>query len=114
MSIHFKLDNDKGELVDLSRYQPTGYVPVPRDANGLMGGATFTIEVQYNEDVFWHIARVFDLNTGVSQTYEYGHVRGRPEHTAECYVKQFQVQGGVLITEFIQTGPITTLETDYA
>lgn len=101
--VSFKLDNADGEMVDLTRYSPSGFVSVPVDSSGLSGGGYFTIGFPDHEEVYRHLAAIYSLNTGQSQTYEYK--RGSTVITGECFLEEIRHFGGAIKAAFLQTGP---------
>jgi len=102
--VEFKLDNTEGELIDLTRFSPSGYVSVPVDHVGLRGGGYFTISFPSGEEIYKHLAGLSNLDTGQSQTYEYK--RGGTLITGECFLRELRYpSGGVIKAAFVQTGP---------
>lgn len=101
----FKLDNAAGTLVDLSQYITRCSIPVVQDTHdtntadgsshktsmlGLKGGAEFTVDFLFHDDLFTHIAAVYNLSTGASQSYEYGpntSTAGKAKFSGECFLK---------------------------
>lgn len=102
--MEFKLDNAEGELIDLTKFSPAGFVSVPVDRSGLHGGGYFTISFPSVEEVNRHLMGISNLNTDQSQTYEYK--RGGVLITGECFMRELRYpSSGVVRATFVQTGP---------
>ena len=109
----FKLDNAAGTLVDLSQYSPKGSLGISQETYdtttadgsasrgsmlGLKGGDEFTIDFLYHQDLETILAAIYALNTGASQTYEYGpdtNTTGKPKYTGECFLMRYQLDNAV-------------------
>lgn len=102
--MEFKLDNAEGQLVNLTKFSPDGYVSVPVDNLGLRGGGDFTVTFPSSEEVNRHLMGISNLNTDQSQTYEYK--RGGTTITGECFMRELHFpSSGNVRARFAQTGP---------
>lgn len=128
----FKLDNSVGALVDLSSYITRCSIPIVQDTHdvttadgsaskssmlGLKGGAEFTVEFLFHDDLFTHLAAVYNLTTNVTQSYEYGpntSTSGKAKFSGECYLKAWNPDSPgstgaptTMTATFIQSGTQT-------
>lgn len=109
----FKLDNAAGVLTSLNEYSPKGGLGISQETYptdtadgsashssmlGLKGGDEFTIEFLYHATLEAILAAIYALNTGASQTYEYGpegSTAAMPKYTGECYLMRYQLDTAV-------------------